>query len=187
VIDAFCRQDPGTFVPQTLTKYFDVRGSALAGVARTRLTQLTDNSKGWYDSLSVPPLLSVTTLATDDAANGTYSTVWTEGTDFYTAPYNTEVKRAIHTNGDIGRYGFPAGQKRVKIVGSWGITEGGATPYPIRRTALLLAMIFYRRPSATKIDTGLGGAAAHFGYTDPDVAAILWDQAGEYREKWLAV
>jgi hypothetical protein len=185
-IDAFCRQPQGVFAPQTAVRYFDVRGSQLSTVASTRTfaaTPMTDNSKGWYDQLWLPyPLLSVTELATDDKGDGSYSTIWTENTDFYLLPYNTEVKRKITTNADIGRYGFPSGQKRVRITGSWGITEDGLTPYPIRRACLQLATIYYRKPTTPSTSSGLGGAAVHIGYTDPDIAAILWEVAGKYRE-----
>jgi hypothetical protein len=184
-VDAFARQEPGTFAPQTLTKLFDVPGSGLTGMGLTTRTPLSDNSKGWYQSFRVPPLLSITSLSTDDNGDGSFETVWASPTDYLLTPRNDEVKRLIEVNQDHGRYGFPQGQNRLQIVGSWGITEDGATPYPIRRATLLLAMIYYRRPTNASSSQGLGGAAIQIGYTDIDVAAIIWSVAGKYRDQWL--
>lgn len=191
VIDTWCRQPQGMFAPQTETRYFDVMGSSLRTINSTRTfaaTPLTDNSKGWYDTLDLNTnLLSITQLATDDKGDQSFSTIWTEGTDFYLLPYNDEVKRRINTNADTGRYGFPAGQRRVRISGSWGITEDGQTPFPIRRACMQLATIYYRKPTTASTSSGLGGAAVQIGYTDPDIAAILWEVAGKYRETFVAV
>lgn len=183
VIDTFARQEPGTFAPQTLTKLFDVPGSGL-----TMRRPFSDESKGWYASLHVPPLISIMSLKTDDLGDGSFATAWTANTDFLLGPRNDETKRVVEINGSTGRYGFPQGQQRVQIVGSWGIVEDGATPLPIRRACLLMAMIYYRRPSTqgAQSGSGLGGAAVHIGYTDVDVAAILWEVAGRYREQFLA-
>lgn len=183
VIDAFCRQEPGVFAPQTKVRYFDVFGSVLVRAdplrARTPLA--------CADTISVPPLISVSELATDFDGDGTFETVWTSPTDYLLLPYNSEVKRQIITNALSGRYVFPAGQQRIRVTGSWGITEEGQTPYPIRRVCLQLATIYYRKPTNSANSGGLGGAAASIGYTDPDIAAILWKVAGQYREQWLAV
>jgi hypothetical protein len=181
VVDIFCRQRPGTFSPQTLTRLFDIPGSGL-----TIRRPLSDNSKGWFASLAVPPLISITTLKTDDRGDGSFVTTWTAGTDYLLSPRNQETKRRIEINGDTGRYGFPQGQNRVQIIGSWGIVEDGITPYPIRRATLLLAMIYYRRPTNASNSQGLGGAGIKIGYTDIDIAAILWEVAGAYRENWTA-
>lgn len=191
VIDTWTRQEPGTFAPQTLTKLFDVPGSGLSGsrftdMGFTSRRPFSDNSKGWYQSLTVPPLISVTSLKTDDRGDGSFVTTWTAGTDFILGPRNLETKRLIEINSDLGRYGFPQGQQRVQIIGSWGIVEDGLTPYPIRRACLLLSMLYYRRPSTTTTSQGLGGAAAKIGYVDIDIAAILWTVAGRYREEFLA-
>ncbi len=182
-IDAFCRQPQGIFAPQTKTLVFDVPGSGLSRVNRLR----NPNAKGWYDTLRVPPLLSVTSFQTDDDADGIFETTWTANVDYLLAPYNEEVKREIIVSNSTGRYGLPEGQQTVQIVGSWGITEDGQTPYPIRRACLLLAMIYYRRPTTATTSMGLGGAAVHIGYSDPDIAAILWEVAGKYRETFIAV
>lgn len=172
VVDAFCNRDPGTFAAQTLTKMFDVVGSP----------QWYPNFQSGALSLYVPPLLAVTSLATDNDSDGTYETAWTSPSDYVLWPLNAEVKRRIDRNTTTGRYRFLEGQGRVQITGTWGITENSQTPLAIRRATLLLAMNYYRRPSSQLNSNGLGGAAIHFGYIDPDVASILWSVSRKYRE-----
>lgn len=199
-VDAFCKQEPGAFAAQTLTKTFDVRRDRRPG--RGGGLGLAD----WYGfsdpfgfawetpgffwgttrHVFVPPLLSVTTLSTDSDGDGVFETTWTSGTDYYLWPRNEEVKRRIDVNTVTSNNVLPVGQERVKIVGSWGITEDGVTPYGVRRATLLLAMNYYRRPSSQLNSNGLGGAAIHFGYIDPDVASLLWSVSGKYRVGWTA-
>lgn len=191
-VDAFCKQEPGTFASRTLTRVFDVKRRP----ERSRLSSsgawqehdiLAEAGIHWgscADSLDIPPLLTVTTLRTDDDGDGTYETTWTATTDYLLWPRNDEVKRRVDVNTAVGANVFTVGQARVQIAGTWGILEDGLTPYPIRRAALLLAMNYYRRPSSQLSSNGLGGAAIHFGYIDPDVASLLWSVAGKYREGW---
>ncbi len=187
-IDAFCFQEPGTFALQTATKYFSIQTSGLTGRGLS-LTRWVDSSSlwpGWLNvrSISVPPLHSVTTLKTDNDGDGVFETLWTPLVDYFLIPHNLEVKRTVEVNNITGNNQFPLGQRRVEIAGAWGITEDGITPYPIRRACLQLAMIYYRKPTPGGGGTSsLGGAAVHIGYSDVDVAAILWEVAGRYRER----
>lgn len=183
-VDAFCRQEPGTFAPQTKTKIFDVSPVTISSTLTHTWRGLGSFSyMGSTTSLYVPPLLSVTSLSTSSALDGVYDTVWTPNTDYLLWPRNHEVKRRIDTNQSTGKRGFLQGEERVQVVGSWGITEEGQTPLPIRRATLLLAMIYYRRPSNAPNSQGLGGAAVRIGYIDMDVAAIcLGVGAGKYKE-----
>lgn len=187
VVDAFCYQEPGGFAPQTLTKFFDISPSGLTGRG-LNISRWVDASSRWpgflaVQTLGVPPLISVTTLKSDTDGDGTYDTTWDPALDYRLGPLNRETKRMVLVNNVTGRYEFPLGQSRMQIAGSWGIVEDGVTPHPIRRATLLLAMIYYRRPSNAPNSQGLGGAAARIGYTDMDVAAILWEVAGKYRER----
>lgn len=186
-IDAFCYQEHGAFAPQTLTKVFDVQPSGFngRGLGLSRWVDASSRWPGWLNvqMISVPPLITIDTLKTDSDGDGVYETTWASPTDYYLAPRNSETKRLVQINEVTGRYELPLGQQRVQIVGSWGIVEDGATPLPIRRAALLLSMQYYRRPSTPSSSQGLGGAAASIGYTDIDVAAILWRVAGRYRER----
>lgn len=188
VIDAFCYQEPGTFAPQTLTRIFDVQNSGLSGrgLSLSRWVDPSSRWPGWLNvrSITVPPLISVTTLRTDEDGDGVFETTWTPQTDYLLIPYNRETKRTIEINNITGRFEFPLGQARVQVAGSWGIVEDGITPYPIRRACLQLAMIYYRKPTpGGGSNSSLGGAAIHIGYQDIDIAAILWEVAGKYRER----
>ncbi len=185
-IDAFTYQEIGAFAPQTKTKVFDVQASSLQGrgMGISRWVDASSRWPGWLtvQSIGVPPLISISSLSTDEDGDGVYETAWSTPTDYLLFPNNSETKRIIMVNNITGRFEFPLGQQRVQVVGSWGIVEDGITPYPIRRACLLMAMIYYRRPNNAPSSQGLGGAAARIGYTDMDVAAILWEVAGKYRE-----
>lgn len=192
-VDAFCKREPGTFASQTLTKVFDVQRRR----HRTRVGGWNDWTEHEWSAraglpwttcseyLDIPPLLTVTTVKTDDDGDGVYETTWTTPTDYLLWPRNDEVKRRVDVNRVTGTHFLTVGQSTVQIAGTWGILEGGLTPYPIRRATLLLAMNYYRRPSSQLNSNGLGGAAIHFGYIDPDVASILWSVAGKYREETI--
>lgn len=192
-VDAFCKREPGVFAARTLTRVFDVQYHRHHG----HLGSYNDYPEhGWLaeagihwgvqsEHLYVPPLLTVTTLATDDDGDGVYETAWTPTTDYHLWPRNGEVKTRVDVNTVAGAHVLAPGQARVQIAGSWGITEDGVTPYAVRRATLLLAMNYYRRPSTALNSNGLGGAAIHFGYIDPDVASILWSVAGTYRASWV--
>jgi hypothetical protein len=197
VVDAWANQRPGTFAPQTLTRVFDVGrpgftnipGSGGGGGSGTSNTPGWDGAWGWawgdHSSYELPvlPLTSVSALASDADGDGVYETIWTPTTHFLLWPRNQEVKRRIDRNAVSGGPFFPHGQARVQITGTWGILEDSQTPTPIRRATLLLAMIYYRRPSNAPNSQGLGGAAVQIGYTDVDIAAILWRVAGKYKEQ----
>lgn len=193
-VDAFCKREPGVFSARTLTRVFDIKPPP----ARNRLSSssvwtehdwMAEAGIHWgasADSLYVPPLLTVTTFKTDDDGDGTYETTWSTPTDYLLWPRNEEVKRRVDVNAVVGTHSLSAGQARVQIAGTWGFLEDGVTPYAVRRATLLLAMNYYRRPSTQNNSGGLGGAAIHFGFLDPDVASILWSVSGKYREGWKA-
>ncbi len=194
-VDAFCNREPGVFASQTLTRVFDIQRQPLRNRLGYENTGWANNWQehewlagagniwnGFQQALDVPPLLSVTTLKTDEDGDGVYEQTWTPTTDYLLWPRNDEVKRRVDVNTILSTHILPVGLARVQIAGAWGFTEAGITPWPIRRATLLLAMNFYRRPSSQLNSNGLGGAAIHFGYIDPDVASILWSVAGKYRE-----
>lgn len=198
-VDAFCHREAGAFAAQTFTRTFDVkrmrypqRGSGIGPADwygfsdpfGSGFLETPNGIAGRTVSLYVPALLSVTTLKTDEDGDGVYETTWTTPTDYLLWPRNDEIKRRIDVNLVTGTHVLPVGYATVQIAGSWGVTEGGITPYAIRRATLLLAMNYYRRPSSQLNSNGLGGAAIHFGYIDPDVASILWSVAGQYRQTW---
>jgi len=105
----------------------------------------------WYDLLMLPDdLLSISTLKTDDNADGTYNITWT--TDDYVleprnASLNGEPYRQIRINRKIGDYSFPINvYDGVEIAGSWGYAS--SAPAPIKEACLLLAHRLWKRKDA---------------------------------------
>ncbi|MCC6629956.1 MAG: phage head-tail connector protein, partial [Chloroflexi bacterium] len=80
------------------------------------------------DRLLVDDLLSITTLKTDDDADGTFETTWT-ASDYLLAPYNAQQESQPQPYWRIesapsGSYSFPVCVPRgVQIAGSWGFAS----------------------------------------------------------------
>lgn len=156
-VDRFCFREPGGFAAQTLTKYLDV---AKRSDGRDRA------------SLAVPPLISVTTLKTDEDGDGVFEVTWTALTDYILYPLNDTPKTEIRVNAAAGRYTFPLGQRRVEIVGSWG--EAAAAPEPIAEAVDLQVNRWrwrLRAPEGVAGNTEQG--MIELKDLDPDVRAIL--------------
>lgn len=94
------------FYAEVATRYFDVP-------AACRELALPMNKDG--------DLISVTTLKVDDDYDWSYGLTLTEGTDFVLMPYNTTPKWriAVHPN-STNINNWPAGPRRVQIVGTFG-------------------------------------------------------------------
>lgn len=189
-VDLFCRQRTGTFLPRAETRLFDVAPpDADTPALPSSLTVYGfSQARTSRPSLRVPPLASVSSLATDEDGDGIYEVAWTAGTDYRLYPLTSEVKREVRANQDVGRYGFPPGEARVQITGVWGYLEGGGTPLAVRRATLLLAARYYNRanaPLGILGDDRLG--FQRLMATDPDVSGLLWSIAGALREQWLAL
>ena len=159
-IDRFCQVDEGAWAAQTLTKVYDWWGHS------------RPPAPGGGSVLTIDPLLTVTTLKTDDDGDGVYETTWTAGTDYLLYPNNDVAKTSVQINRSTGRYAFPTGQQTIQIVGSWGLAT--TAPAPIVEAVALLANRYRRR---TKTPEGIMGSAetgyVKLGTMDPDVAAIL--------------
>ena len=154
-IDKWCNRPAGGFVGQTSTKVYDVRA---------------DESQRIY----VDPLLSVTTLKTDDDGDAVYEVTWTATTDYILYPLNETPYREIQVNQETGSYDFPVGQQTVQIAGLWG--EATTVPAPIEEVMDLLMARWYSRIDspqgiAGNSDVGFLRMERH----DPDVTAILRD------------
>ncbi len=137
------------------------------------------------DLLYVDDLLSVTTLKTDDNADGTYETTWAT-TDYVLEPRNAALGsepqpyRQIRYNVN-GDYSFPVNVRDgVQIVGSWGYAS--SAPAAIKQATLLMAHRLWKRKDAI---FGVAGTAA-LGITmvqakittDTDIMTLL-DSIGE--------
>lgn len=112
-IDGYCSRH---FYPRTATRTFD-------GTADTQLT--------------IPDLISVTSLKSDDDDDGTYETTWAT-TDYELVPLNAMPTEhwgvPYHTLRVLGRgtkSAFERGHGRYQVVGSWGyrsfVEDSGST------------------------------------------------------------
>lgn len=119
-------------------------------------------------------------VATDDLGTGSFSTVWTIGTDFILEPLGADADGGAFRWWQITAVGtrrFPVrtwtARPALQVTARWGWS---AVPEPVREAATLLAMRLYRRK-----DTPLGFEGfADFGAvritrTDPDIAEQLSD------------
>lgn len=95
--------------------------------------------------LCIPSLVSVTTLKTDNNADGTFEISWTEGTDYDLLPYNRTRGRETRPYNQIKAIGtrlFPYAvsygmrTNLVQIVGVWGWP---AIPAGVKEAALIIA------------------------------------------------
>jgi len=98
-------------------------------------------------------LVSVTTLQTDDDANGTYETTWTAGTDYVLAPVNAALDGFPYTEIDtsvtwprnfpkdvylgvkvVGVFGFPsvpAAVKQAEIIQAGAVWNSRTAPFGV--------------------------------------------------------
>lgn len=79
----------------------------------------------FYDLLFIPDLLAITTLKTDEDADGTYEYTWTTS-DYHLEPSNATLDERPYTRiktKSRGDYSFPKIERSVEIVGKWGFWE----------------------------------------------------------------
>lgn len=163
VVDRLCGAVPGEFAAQTLTRYFDVPEDVRAGLYGSSRVELD------------MPIVSVTTLKTDEDGDGTFEVTWSALTDYILYPLNGNPSGTydeIHVNIELGNYTFPTGQRRVEVAGVWG--DSTAVPYPIQQATLLLANRYAKRPGTPY---GIDKTAERMISlkSDPDVLMILED------------
>lgn len=177
VIDRLCGRDDGEFASVTETRYFDGPGSDGGG---TSALEAMAWETWWLTTpatqrLVIDPLLTLTTLKTDEDGDGVFETTW--GTDDYILyPLNGSPKLAIRVNPVTGDLSFPSGLRRVEIAGSWG--DSANAPRPIQKAVRLLARRYSVRPNTPEgIATGNEDMMA-LGVVDPDIMTIL--KSGRY-------
>lgn len=112
-----------------------------------------------YKYLYIDDITSVDALATDDAADRTYSTTWAS-TDYDLYPFNALAYGVPYTSIEVapnGNYAFPRNlAKGVKITGDFGyIPSDGAIPSEIKAATVLGSVRML-----TRFDTPLGVSAA---------------------------
>ena len=106
-----------------------------------------------YQYVLTDDLVSVTTLQTDDDANGTYETTWTSGTDYVLAPRNAALDGFPYTEIDtsvtwprnfpkdvylgvkvVGVFGFPsvpAAVKQAEIIQAGAVWNSRTAPFGV--------------------------------------------------------
>lgn len=100
------------------------------------------------DTLFIEPIVSVTTLATDDDGDRTYENTWA-ATDYDLMPFNAAAYDRPYTwleTTPDGDYEFPEGvRKGVKIIGVFGWPT---VPPAVTEAALLWSERIYKRKDA---------------------------------------
>jgi len=119
-------------------------------------------------------IASITTLKTDDDADGTYETTWATS-DYQTWPYNASLDGWPVMRLDVpvwGTKGFPTHERGVEIDGKFGFS---AIPAQVKQACILQAVRLFKRRDAP---FGITGAAEFGSVTtitsfDPDVKLLL--------------
>lgn len=129
--------------------------------------------------LSVPDLLEVTALETDDAGDRSYATAW-DAADYDLEPLSGPPYTSVWAGaGHI----FPTSRRGIRITGTWGYGE--SVPAAIREATLLQAARLYKRKDAP---FGVAGSVElgqlqTITSIDPDVKQLL----APYRRQSLEV
>jgi hypothetical protein len=130
-----------------------------------------------YDYVLTDDLVSVTTLTTDDLADGTYSTTWTAGTDYQLTPKNyaldgwpyTGISRSAKWTKNFPKAVFLG----VKVVGVFGFP---AVPAAVTQAAIIQAGAVWNSRTAPFGVIGsadLGGILRMSRALHPESALIL--------------
>jgi len=130
-----------------------------------------------YQYVLTDDLVSVTTLQTDDDANGTYETTWTAGTDFVLAPVNSALDGFPYTEIDTSvswPRNFPKDVYRgVKVVGVFGFPS---VPAAVVQSEIIQAgAVWSSRTSPFGVigSADLGGILRQARALHPEAALIL--------------
>ena len=155
LIDLYCDRKTG-FGPASETRYYTAED---------------------YQYVLTDDLVSVTTLQTDDDANGTYETTWTAGTDFVLAPANAALDGFPYTEIDTSvswPRNFPKDVYRgVKVVGVFGFPS---VPSAVVQSAIIQAgAVWSSRTSPFGVigSADLGGILRQARALHPEAALIL--------------
>jgi hypothetical protein len=130
-----------------------------------------------YQYVLTDDLVSVTTLQTDDDANGTYETTWTAGTDFVLAPVNAALDGFPYTEIDTS-VSWPRNFPKdvyigVKVVGVFGFPS---VPAAVVQSAIIQAgAVWSSRTSPFGVigSADLGGILRQARALHPEAALIL--------------
>jgi hypothetical protein len=132
----------------TLIDLYCDRKTGFGTASETRFYTAED-----YEYVLTDDLVSITTLQTDDDANGTYETTWTAGTDYVLAPRNAALDGFPYTEIDtsvtwprnfpkdvylgvrvVGVFGFPsvpAAVKQAEIIQAGAVWNSRTAPFGV--------------------------------------------------------
>jgi hypothetical protein len=130
-----------------------------------------------YEYVLTDDLVSVTTLQTDDDANGTYETTWTANTDFVLAPVNAALDGLPYTEIDAS-VSFPRNFPKdvyigVKVVGVFGFPS---VPAAVVQAEIIQANAVWSSRTAAFAIVGsadLGGILRMTRALHPEAALLL--------------
>jgi hypothetical protein len=130
-----------------------------------------------YEYVLTDDLVSITTLQTDDDANGTYETTWTAGTDYVLAPVNAALDGFPYTEIDTS-VSWPRNFPKdvyigVKVVGVFGFP---AVPAAVKQAEIIQAGAVWNSRTAPFGVIGsadLGGILRMSRALHPEAALIL--------------
>lgn len=131
-----------------------------------------------YYRIDVDDLLTVSSLATDDGIDGTYSQTWTAGT-YNLMPYNAALAGRPYESiesSDTSILNFPKGStKGVRITGTWGWS---AIPAAVKQACLLEVAKLYASRNAPfgVIGTAEAGGITRMSTRMHPAAVALLDQ-----------
>lgn len=123
----------------------------------------------------VQDLVSITTLKTDDDADGTFETTWSSSTDYYLTPTNTVLQNRPYQRivADGGKT-FPMistpPMPLVQVNGVWGWPS---IPDDVVQAAVLLSIRSFARLNAALGVVGFADMAIQVRSIDPDVRDLL--------------
>lgn len=134
--------------------------------------------------LTIDSLNTLTSVTVDTAADGTYATTWTEGTEFFLAPRNADADGVPYTEIVLRAQSgaaWPAYENSIRVIGSFG---WATVPANVAQAASILASRLLRRaretPEGILVVAGEAVAAARLGRVDPDVAFLLDNIRGKH-------
>jgi hypothetical protein len=122
----------------------------------------------------VQDLVSITTLKTDTAGNGSFSTTWSAG-DYFLTPTNTILQgrpysRIVSRGSKAFPQTFAPEQPLVEVNGVWGWP---AIPDDVKQACVLLSIRSMARLNAALGVVGFADMAIQVRSIDPDVRDLL--------------
>lgn len=163
-LDRVCRGRASHFYQATETRYYTP--------SCWRPYSLTN-----YPRLDIDDLVSASSVTVDTAGDGSYSTAWAEGTDFYLEPRNAATSgwpfEELVLRYPAGRF-FPGYQHPIKVTGTFGWPS---VPIEVSQYALIYTtqMVIRTRQAPLGILTASleSGGGVRIAKMDPDFDRLL--------------